>query len=139
MVDVMGIQAAARDGGGTASTSRLLQLGVIWQVELWHWGSLMLCMLDTEHEQKERQRLESPSCSLSLEWLKSLAGNLGMTSFFLLSRSLSVITFFLFLPSLQRAFEDIFLQRRFCRFLQDVLLIVFFSFLSFRGWVGGGF
>jgi len=43
----MGIQAAAaRDGGGVASTSRLLQLGVIWQVKSWDWGTLMLCMLD---------------------------------------------------------------------------------------------
>jgi len=43
----MGIQAAAaRDGGGAASTSRLLQLGVIWQMELCDRGTLMLCMLD---------------------------------------------------------------------------------------------
>jgi len=39
----MGIQAAAaRDGGG----ARLLQLGVIWQMELCDRGTLMLCMLD---------------------------------------------------------------------------------------------
>jgi hypothetical protein len=47
----------------------------------------MLYMLNTKHEQKGLKRLESLSCFISLKWLKSLVGNLAMTSSSLLSQS----------------------------------------------------
>ncbi len=97
MVEVTGIQATALDGGGTASTSRLLQLGVIWQVELWHGGILVLCMLGHRALAERAAEIGIPFL-LSFSRMAQVLGWEPRYDLFLSSVSISVCDFFLSLP-----------------------------------------